>query len=97
MYSWLVTIRAILGYLAKAREAQNQFNEAAADMKKAAEDLCSKWEGDAATAFAKEQGVFNNWCGMMDNTASEYMTKLQETVSKYEETESTVQQVIGSK
>lgn len=94
MTSLFVTIRAIRGYLAKAREAQQQFDEAAADMKRAAEELCSRWQGDAAVAFAKEQGVFDGWCKGMSGLGQEYMVMLDKAISTYESTEAQVKNLI---
>ena len=95
--SWLVTIHAIRGYLSKARQARQQFNEAAEEMKKAAADLCSKWEGDAAVAFEAEQNKFNGWCKQMDGIGSEYMTALNKAIDVYEKTEQAVKHAITSK
>lgn len=92
----LVTINAIRGYLSKAREAQEQFDEASQMMKQAAEDLCSKWEGEAADAFAQEQGVFEGWCGQMSGLGLEYMDVLEKAIDVYEKTEQAVKNVIGS-
>lgn len=93
---WLVTINAIRGYLAKARQAQEQFDEASKMMKQAAQDLCSKWEGEAATAFAQEQGVFEGWCGQMSGLGLEYMDVLEKAINVYEKAESTVKNLISS-
>ena len=85
--SFLVTIRAIIEYLQKARQAQEKLNEAAEKMNKAAQDLCSKWQGDAAAAFAQEQGVLYQHCSQLSSVGSEYMSLLQQTAQKYEEAE----------
>ena len=97
MISMLVTISAIRNYMSKARKAQQQFDEASADMQKAAEDLCSRWQGDAAAAFAQEQGVFNNWCGQMNRLGLDYISVLDKALSTYEKMEGTVKSVIGGR
>lgn len=93
----LVTLNAIRGYLSRAREAQRQFDEASKMMKQAAADLCSTWEGDAAKAFAQEQGVFEGWCNEMDGLGLEYMSVLEKAIKVYEETEATVKNLITSR
>lgn len=94
---WIVTINAIRGYLAKARQAQEQFDDASKMMQQAAQDLCSKWEGEAAQAFAQEQGVFEGWCSQMSGLGLEYMDVLEKAIDVYQRTEETVRNLITSK
>ncbi|MBE5801781.1 MAG: hypothetical protein E7319_05770 [Clostridiales bacterium] len=94
MSTWLVTISAILQFLAKARSAKEQLDKANAEMSRAAQDLCSKWQGDAAQAFAAEQGVLYNHCSQLSNVGSEYMDTLQKVADLYERTEQTVTNAI---
>lgn len=93
---WLVTINAIRGYLAKARQAQEQFDDASKMMKDAAADLCSIWKGDAADAFAQEQGVFEGWCSQMSGLGLDYMDVLEKAINVYEKAESAVKTLISS-
>lgn len=93
---WIVTFSAISAYLAKARQAQEQLDDAHKMMKDAAQDLCSRWEGDAAAAFAAEQGVFDNWCSQMSSIGLEYMEVLAKIVSEYDKAENTVKNLISS-
>lgn len=97
MLDWAVTFSAISAYLAKANEAQNQLDEAKEQMRKAAEDLCSRWQGDAAQAFAQEQGVFNNWCQNMLKIGSEYISVLTKAMETYKNAENKVQNLIKSR
>lgn len=87
MSTWLVTISALIRYAKEARAAQAQLNEAKDAMKAAAEELCSKWTGDAATAFAQEQGVLDNWFTRLIEVASEYISLVESAATKYEEEE----------
>ena len=87
MSHWIVTIRASLRFLSDARKAQDELNKANEAMNKAAQDLCSKWQGDAAAAFAQEQGVLYQHCSQLSSVGSEYMSLLQQTAQKYEEAE----------
>ena len=87
MSTWLVTISALIRYAKEARAAQAELNEAKAAMKNAAEELCSKWQGDAATAFAQEQGVLDNWFTQLIEIASEYIGLVEAAATKYEEEE----------
>lgn len=83
----LVTIQAILRYLAKAREAKAQLDETYEKMKLAAEQLCSVWQGKSAEAFANEQGVLHTWVGQLSGVGDEYMDLLSKTANKYAEAE----------
>lgn len=87
MASILVTIQAIFRYLAKAREAKEQLDQANNEMKQAAEQLCSIWQGASAEAFAAEQGVLQGWVSEISNVGGEYMELLSTTASKYAEAE----------
>ena len=94
MTSFLVTISAILQYLAKAKQAKEQLDQATNEMKRAATDLCSKWQGDAATAFAAEQEVLCTWCNELSNVGAEYMSTLEKVSRAYEEAEQAVTSAI---
>lgn len=85
--TWLVTISALIRYTKEARAAQDQLNEARETMKNAAAELCSKWQGDAATAFAEEQGVLDNWFTRLIEIASEYINLVASAAEKYQEKE----------
>lgn len=87
MSTWLVTISALIRYAKEARAAQAQLNEAKDTMKAAAEELCGKWTGDAANAFAQEQGVLDNWFTQLIEIASEYIGLVESAATKYEEEE----------
>ena len=76
MSTWIVTIRAILQFLAEARKAKQELDEANEQMSRAAQALCDKWQGEASAAFAQDQGV-----------GSEYMDLLQKTAQMYEDAE----------
>ena len=92
---WLVTFSAIESYLQKAQKAQDEFNEATETMKSAAAELSSRWEGDAATAFAEEQAKMNGWCLSLLRIAAHYMTEVKNAVAKYKEAEQAVRNTIG--
>lgn len=85
--TWLVTISALIRYAKEARAAQDQLDEARETMKAAAAELCSKWQGDAATAFAEEQGVLDNWFTQLIEVASEYISLVMSAAEKYQEKE----------
>ena len=87
MSTWFVTFSALIRYAREARSAQAELNEAKEAMKNAAEELCSKWTGDAATAFAQEQGVLDNWFTQLIDVVSEYIGLVESTATKYEEEE----------
>lgn len=90
MSTFLVTLTSIVQYLAKAREAKQKLDEAKEEMKRAAEELCSNWQGDAAAAFAQEQGVLYSYCSQLGDVGSEYMDVLERVSKIYEEAEQAV-------
>lgn len=90
MSTWLVTLSALRRYSREARAAQAELNEAKDVMKAAAEELCGKWTGDAATAFAQEQGVLDNWFTQLLEIASEYIGLVESAAEKYEEEENSL-------
>lgn len=85
--SWIVTISALLRYAKDAKAAQDKLDEAKAEMKSAAEALCQVWKGDAAVAFAEEQGVLDNWFTQLIQIGSEYISNVISAAQKYEEKE----------
>lgn len=85
--SWIVTFAAIADYLVKARQAQEKLQEANDNMKRAAEALCATWQGDAAKAFADEQGVLYGYCNELNAIGAEYMSVLDAARKRYEEAE----------
>lgn len=87
MSTWLVTISALLRYAKEARAAQAQLDEARDQMKAAASELCDKWTGDAAMAFAEEQGVLDNWFNQLIGIAQEYIGLVETAARRYEEAE----------
>lgn len=85
--TWFVTISALIRYAREARAAQEQLNEAKQQMKDAAEELCSNWKGDAATAFAEEQGVLDNWFSQLISIGGEYIGAVEQAANQYQEKE----------
>lgn len=87
MATWYVTISALIRYARDAKAAQDKLNEAKAEMKSAAEALCQVWQGDAATAFAQEQGVLDNWFTQLISIGTEYIAAVNAAAQKYKEKE----------
>lgn len=94
MSTFLVTLTSIIQYLAKAREAKQKLDEAKEEMNRAAQELCSNWQGDAAAAFAQEQGVLYNYCTELSGVGGEYMDVLERVSKIYEEAEQAVTNAI---
>ena len=90
MTSFLVTLSAILRYLAKARAAKEELDRANEEMKNAAAALCSIWQGKSTEAFAAEQDVLCGWCSEMSGIGSEYMDTLVKVCQVYQEAEERV-------
>lgn len=95
--SFLVTVRAIVEYVQKARRAQEKLNEAAEKMNKAAQELCGKWQGEAAEAFAQEQKVLYGYCRELHQVGEEYIQVVQKACTTYEEAEKRAQAAINGK
>lgn len=87
MAHWIVTISALIRYARDAKAAQDKLNEAKAEMKSAAEALCQVWQGDAATAFAEEQGVLDNWFSQLISIGGEYISAVTTAAQKYQDKE----------
>lgn len=85
-----VTIRAIRQASKDIKAAQERLSEAQSEMKSAATALCEVWKGDAATAFAQEQGVVDNWVTKLFNVVSEIIAALTTAAEKYEENEENI-------
>lgn len=85
--TWLVTISALLRYAKDAKAAQDKLNDAKSEMKNAAEALCQVWQGDAATAFAAEQGVLDNWFNQLIEIGSEYINAVTTAAKKIQDAE----------
>lgn len=90
MTDLLVTFNAIARFLAKAQEAKEELENANEEMRRAAQELCGKWEGAAAAAFADEQDVLYNWCSQLGQVGAEYMSVLESVKSKYMEGENEI-------
>ncbi len=84
---WIVTLSALLRYAAEALQAQQTLSEAKEQMKSAAAKLCEGWIGDAASAFASEQGILDGWFGQLISIGSEYISAVKTAAEKYRETE----------
>ena len=91
---FLVTLAAIMEYLDKARDAQEKLDEAAEQMNRAATELCSKWQGDAAVAFAQEQEVLYTYCKQLHNVGDEYIRGFQTAADKYGNADETARKAI---
>ena len=85
-----VTIRAIIKASKDIKAAQERLNEAKTEMKNAATELCEVWKGDAATAFAQEQGVLDNWVSKLFNVVSEIIAALTTAADKYQANEENI-------
>lgn len=94
--SWYVTLSSIRNFRKQASLAQDKLSDATEQMKKAAEELCSQWEGDAAVAFAQEQGLLDSWCRSILQIGAEYIGVLAQVLQQYEEAEQEVKNQIGA-
>lgn len=95
--SILVTVRAVLEYLQKARAAQEKIKEANEQMNKAAQDLCNVWKGEGAEAFAAEQKVLYGYCKQLADIGDEYCNHVQKDAEIYEQADSRARAAIEGK
>ena len=74
-----------------ARELQTQLNvftEATNQTEKAANTLCTQWEGDAEVAFAREQESAIQQYRGLEKTVNNLILALNTAADKYQETDS---------
>lgn len=61
----------------RVEESIQQYEQATADAKAAADDLASKWAGDAQVAFVQEQEKAIAWLKQMAETSKGYADALK--------------------
>ena len=90
----LVTLAAIVEYLQKARDAQEKLDEAAEKMNRAATELCGKWQGEAAMAFAQEQEVLYTYCKQLHSIGDEYIRGFETAHRNYDNADAEAEKAI---
>lgn len=80
----MVTLRALRKFAKDNKAAQERLDEAKAEMKAAADDLCSRWEGEAATAFAEEQNRVTNWFVELLRIGATYVAAVLKAADTFE-------------
>jgi len=92
----MTTPEAIAEYLNKARQAQEKLNEATEQMNRAAQNLCSIWEGQAAQAFSQEQQVLYSHCRELCEVGDSYIPDVEMQKDNYVEAENLAKNAIAS-
>lgn len=87
MSTWFVTISALRRFAKDAKQAEAKLNEANETMKSAAAELCSNWQGDAATAFSEEQNKVHGWVTDVIRIGSYYISTVLKAAETYEQKE----------
>lgn len=81
----------------KIDESIAQYEEASAQVKQAADDLTSKWKGNARDAFAAEQEQAAAWYSNMAQICRTYSQALRKYAQSLQETDDTAAQNIKNK
>lgn len=82
---------------AEIQKALAIYRQAVAKAKAAAEALCEKWEGDAASEFAREQGVAYQWHMSIVDIITSFIGELERTIKMYQEAQEKIKSLITSK
>lgn len=93
----MVTVRAVLEYLQKARAAQEKLKDANEKMNNAAQELCNVWKGEGAEAFAAEQKVLYGYCKQLTSIGDEYCSSVQKDAELYERADERARMAIQGK
>ena len=84
---YVLSSNAISGVITELRSLNQEFNSKAADIRQEHQNLITKWEGDASTAFEqnfhREEVGFDNFYQAIE----EYVEALQEILNQYETAE----------
>lgn len=81
---------------AKVNQANQNFRDAAAALKAAADALNDTWEGGAHDAFVAEQEQIDQWYKTMAEVVDGFVAAMKQTAADYVETDHGVAQEIKS-
>ena len=81
---------------AKMAEALMNYRESTKNVKSAADDLASKWEGATRDAFVEDQENAYNWYGQIAEVVSNVIQLAKDCLEQYQETEQRIKSIMKS-
>lgn len=94
MLELLVNIGELMAAAAKMNEALNRYNEAIGNVKAAAEDLGSKWEGDGQVAFLADQAQAYTWYSSLVQVVMAMIDEARKMAERYEDNINTLKSIM---
>ena len=92
----LVDSKEIIQALNDMNKAMEAYEEAVEQCKTTADDLASKWEGEAKEAFVVHQENAYSWYKQMIQTVVSMISTVRKAMDEYERMEETVKKAIHS-
>ena len=86
----IVDAAEIIAAVNAMNKAMDAYNDAVEQCEKAAEELASKWEGEAKEAFVQHQATAYSWYKQMIQVVLQMIDTIRKAVEQYEEMERTV-------
>ncbi|MGN0802979.1 MAG: WXG100 family type VII secretion target [Candidatus Faecivicinus sp.] len=90
----LVQIAELSAAAAKMNEALEAYRQATGDVKTAAADLASKWEGAAKDAFVNDQENAYNWYVSLTDVVYAIIEEARRCIDRYREAEERLKSVM---
>ena len=81
---------------AKMAEALMRYRESTKNVKSAADDLASKWEGATRDAFVEDQENAYNWYNQIAEVVSNVIQLAKDCLEQYRETEERIKSIMKS-
>lgn len=96
MIELLVNISELTAAAAKMNEAVTSYREAIGQVKSAADDLASKWEGDAKVAFVNDQNNAYKWYISLADVVDAMIEEARRVAKRYEDNISNLKSIMKS-
>lgn len=90
----LVQVAELSAAAAKMNEAMETYRQATGDVKAAAADIASKWEGAAKDAFVADQDNAYNWYVSLTDVVFAIIEEAQRCIERYREAEERLKAVM---
>lgn len=81
---------------AKMAEALLSYRESTKNVKSAADDLASKWEGATRDSFVEDQEKAYNWYNQIAEVVSNVIQLAKDCLEQYQETEERMKSIMKS-
>lgn len=90
----LVQVAELSAAAAKMNEALDSYREATTEVKNAAEDIASKWEGAAKDAFVADQNQAYNWYASLTDVVFAIIEEARRCIQRYQDAEDRLKAVM---